>query len=99
MIIRRLLFIAGMVLIVPVSLLTALAVFTPIMFSGALYLVGALLIAAGGQPHLAPQAFSWRYAGRDGADLRGRLHTSGRRHKRHNRHLDHAPRRTEHPLA
>ena len=33
--------------ILPVSLLTALALFTPITFSGALYLIGALLVAAG----------------------------------------------------
>ena len=47
MIIRRLMFVAGAVLILPVSLLTALALFTPITFSGALYLIGALLIAIG----------------------------------------------------
>ena len=47
MIIRRFMFIAGAVLILPVSLLTALALFTPITFSGALYLIGALLIAVG----------------------------------------------------
>ena len=47
MIIRRLLFIAGIVLILPVSLLATLALFTPITPSGALYLIGALLIAAG----------------------------------------------------
>ena len=47
MIIRRLMFIAGTVLIVPVSLLAILALFTPITLSGALYLMGAVLIAAG----------------------------------------------------
>jgi hypothetical protein len=47
MIIRRLMFIAGATLIVPVSLLAMMALFTPITLSGALYLLGALLIAAG----------------------------------------------------
>ena len=40
-------FIAGIVLILPVSLLTALTLFTPITLSGALYLIGACLITAG----------------------------------------------------
>jgi len=47
MIIRRLMFVAGAMLILPVSLLTALALFTPITCSGALYLIGALLMATG----------------------------------------------------
>ncbi len=47
MIIRRLMFIAGAGLLLPVSLLTALVLFTPITLSGALYLIGSLLIAAG----------------------------------------------------
>jgi pimeloyl-ACP methyl ester carboxylesterase len=47
MILYRLMFIAGTVLILPVSLLATLALFTPITLSGAMYLIGALLIAAG----------------------------------------------------
>ncbi len=47
MILHRLMFIAGTVLILPVGLLATLALFTPITLSGAMYLIGALLIAAG----------------------------------------------------
>jgi hypothetical protein len=47
MIIRRLMLIAGIILVLPVGLLTALAFSTPITPSGALYLTGALLIAGG----------------------------------------------------
>ena len=47
MIIRRLMLIAGIVLILPVSLLMTLVLFTPITPSGTLYLIGALLMATG----------------------------------------------------
>ena len=47
MIIRRIMCIAGAVLILPVGLLATLALFTPITLSGTLYLLGALLVAAG----------------------------------------------------
>jgi hypothetical protein len=47
MICRRLMAIAGIVLIVPVCLLGALALFIPTTFSGTAYLIGSLLIAAG----------------------------------------------------
>ena len=47
MMFRRLLFLAGMILILPIGLLITLATFTPITPSGALYLLGMLLIAAG----------------------------------------------------
>ncbi len=47
MIFRRLMAVAGIMLILPVCLLGALALLIPITFSGATYLIGALLIAAG----------------------------------------------------
>ena len=47
MVFRRLMAVAGIMLILPVCLLGALALFIPITFSGEAYLIGALLIAAG----------------------------------------------------